>query len=374
MKIAHVTDFYLPRLGGIETQVAELAGRQAQAGHTVHVLTSSPGPDDGVAVRLSGDLRWPHALHPLATRAGIHAIALGAYDVVHAHVGVGSPLAFFGARAAVRAGTPTVVTVHSLWYGVRPVMQAFDAWGRWSRLPIAWTAVSQAAAEPVRRLIPAERPIHVIPNGIDQHYWRHPNRVATPDRHVVLASVMRLSVRKRPMPLLHMFRHARERLGRDAGLRLNLAGDGPLGRRIAGYVRRHGLADVVNVHGRLDRDQVREMLARSSVYVAPANLESFGIAALEARCAGLPVVAQASGGVGEFIGDGREGVLCAGDHEMVDAIVRLVRDEGLREQIAAHNRTSPCPVSWEAVLERTEAVYREAMSNQRPDARGASAT
>ena len=40
MRIAHVTDFYLPRLGGIELHVSDLSDRQRAAGHEVEVLTS----------------------------------------------------------------------------------------------------------------------------------------------------------------------------------------------------------------------------------------------------------------------------------------------------------------------------------------------
>ena len=54
VKIAHVTDFYLPRLGGIEMQVAELTGRERAAGHEVHVITSSPAAKDGPGDGSSG--------------------------------------------------------------------------------------------------------------------------------------------------------------------------------------------------------------------------------------------------------------------------------------------------------------------------------
>ena len=41
MRIVHVTDCYLPRMGGIETQVADLVRHQSAAGHDVHVVTST---------------------------------------------------------------------------------------------------------------------------------------------------------------------------------------------------------------------------------------------------------------------------------------------------------------------------------------------
>ena len=212
MRIAHVTDFYLPRLGGIELHVSDLSDRQRAAGHDVEVLTSSPGPADRSVHRLTDGFRRPHVLHPGGVRAGIRAVREGDYDVVHAHVGVGSPLGFFVARAAARAGIPCVLTVHSLWVGVRPLMTVLDLFGRWGRLPIVWTAVSEAAARPVRAILPRDREVHVIPNGIDQRRWHGP---AAPAAHgqLVVAAVMRLSLRKRPFALLRMVRQAQERLG-----------------------------------------------------------------------------------------------------------------------------------------------------------------
>jgi glycosyltransferase involved in cell wall biosynthesis len=141
-----------------------------------------------------------------------------------------------------------------------------------------------------------------------------------------------------------------------------IVGDGPLRGATERHLRRHGMAGWVELPGRLTRPQIKEMFARADVFVAPATLESFGIAALEARCAGLPVLARSQGGIGEFICDGREGVLVDSDHAMADAIVALATDEGTRARIAAHNRTTMPPVSWPDVLARTEEFYDLAAS------------
>ena len=129
---------------------------------------------------------------------------------------------------------------------------------------------------------------------------------------------------------------------------------------MAAYLRRHAMTDRVNLLGRLDRLDVRGVLGASHVFLAPADLESFGIAALEARCVGLPVVAKANSGVSEFIRHEREGLLCGSDEDMADAVVRLVRDRELRLRIAAHNRTADSPVGWETLLQKTEAAYASA--------------
>ena len=172
---------------------------------------------------------------------------------------------------------------------------------------------------------------------------------------------MRLSLRKRPFALLKMVRQAQEQLGPGTPVQLLVAGDGPLLGRMRSFLRRHAMTGSVTLAGRLDRDGVRQMLGRAHVFVAPADLESFGIAALEARCAGLPVVAKSSGGVREFVRDGVEGLLCDTDEDMVQALVRLASDETLRRRIADHNRTEACPVDWSRVLESTDAAYARAL-------------
>jgi len=174
---------------------------------------------------------------------------------------------------------------------------------------------------------------------------------------------MRLARRKRPLALLRIVHRAQvalDRLGDQTRLRLLVAGDGPGLPAMQSYLRRHEMTDSVTLLGRLDREGVRHVLGASHVFLAPADLESFGIAALEARCAGLPVIAKAQGGVGEFVGHGREGLLCGSDADMTDALVRLVRDRELRLRIAAHNSIADCPVAWATVLRKTQEAYESA--------------
>src|SRR5207244_266114 len=87
-----------------------------------------------------------------------------------------------------------------------------------------------------------------------------------------------------------------------------------------------------------------------------------GIAALEARCAGLPVVAMRRAGPAGFVRHECEGLLADDDAEMAAQIVRLATDERLRHSIARHNRRTLPTETWDEVLLRHEALYREAMS------------
>lgn len=360
MRIAHVSDSYLPRLGGMELQIASLAARQQELGHTVEVVTgSAAGNAAAPAVLTVHRVGAPGPRRVLAPAAAIHAVLAGGFDAVHAHVGVGSPLAFAVAAAAARAGIPTVVTVHSLWTYVHPLFWTVDAVAGITRLPIWWTAVSEAAAAPVRRLLPPHTEVAVLANGVDQRDWRLDPLPRTPGT-VVIAAAMRLTARKRTLPLLRMLRDARAAVPASLRLRAIVLGEGS--RRLAAerYLRRHDMTSWVTLPGAATRAGVARLLRAADIFVAPADLESFGIAALEARCAGVPVLARASTGVAEFVRHGYEGLLSTSDTEMADQLTRLAVDAPLRESIGAHNRHTPCPIGWPSVLAGADAAYEEA--------------
>ena len=115
-------------------------------------------------------------------------------------------------------------------------------------------------------------------------------------------------------------------------------GDGPLRAGFERLARRLDLDDCVRVTGRVTPPEVLDLLARSDVYVAPAVLESFGLAALEARGVGLPVVGLLGTGLADFIEDGVDGLLCAGDTDLADRLVELVRR---RRPASTHLRAQP---------------------------------
>ena len=104
------------------------------------------------------------------------------------------------------------------------------------------------------------------------------------------------------------------------------------------FLDRHDMRGWVELAGRCDRETIHQVHAASDVYLAPATLESFGIAALEARCAAVPVVAMRVGGVGEFVRPGREGMLVGSDSEMADV---TARPADLAGAPAGHARAQP---------------------------------
>lgn len=371
LKVALVSDCYLPNLGGIEVQTHDLAQALQRAGHRVVVITATPGPAelDGVAVRRlalpGGGVSVPKAPVPQALTPGAfdrlaEVLAHERVDVVHVQGGIGSPLAFIGASNAQAAGIPTVVTVHCMWSWATPGFRLVEQRYRWSRWPVVLSAVSDVAAAPMRRIGGPEVDVVVLPNGIDRDQWDVEPLPRRPDVFTV-AAVMRLAWRKRPLQLVRLLRRVSEAIEPERHLRAIIVGDGPLRAVTEQVIRAEGLAGRVELAGRRSREEIRRLFALADAFIAPANLESFGIAALEARCAGVPVVAKAHTGVREFVEHGREGLLGTTDADLARQLVRLAGDEPLRAQMAKHDRETSPPMDWSEVVPRTVAAYHRAI-------------
>ncbi|GLW12374.1 GDP-mannose-dependent alpha-(1-6)-phosphatidylinositol dimannoside mannosyltransferase [Microtetraspora sp. NBRC 13810] len=362
MRILHISDCYLPRLGGIEVQVADLVAMQTRAGHEVEVATATPGEAIAGVHRIVARMPFDLPVHPFGVGHLLRLMAERRPDVVHVHAGAVSPFAWMGARAAARLGLPLVVTVHSMWDPVtRAVYRALREGYGWRSWGLVGTAVSEAAARPIRRIAGRGVPVRVVSNGLDISGWRPSGdpRRAPADEPVHVVAVGRLAPRKQPVRLLRMLRAA----GGRARLRVTIVGDGPARASMERYLGRHGMTGWVSMPGRYDRERIRALLGEADVFVAPAPRESFGLAALEARSAGVPVVARSQSGVADFVRPGKEGLLGRSFGELVAALVRLARDRELRERIALHNRdTEPVSCTWPAVLEGFDACYDLARS------------
>jgi glycosyltransferase involved in cell wall biosynthesis len=370
MRVLHVTDCYLPRLGGIEVHVSNLVGHQRAAGIDARVMTLSAGDpsSDPAWVHRAGRRPGRRASDPtrslLAADAELRqTLAEWRPDCVHVHVSVFSPFATLAARRSSYGGIPTLVTVHSMWNRLGPLPGAAQALMQLRRWPVQWSAVSDAAARPLRDMLGPGTDVAVLPNAVDPEVWRPepPRRdPAGAALAPMLISVMRFTRTKRALPLATMLLRLRQAVPDDTAFRAVVIGDGPQLPAFARFIRRHHMSHWVDLPGRLDQPSVRTRLSDADVFVAPAALESFGIAALEARALGLPVVASAGSGVGEFVQHGREGLMAANDDDMVTAMTRLVTDTRLREAIRDHNRRTPVAHDWPAALGNTRALYARA--------------
>jgi glycosyltransferase involved in cell wall biosynthesis len=364
VRVALICDWYSPRRGGIEAHLSELGSRLVAAGHSVHIITSTPGPggrsDTGVDVHRLFAPRLPFVgvvFQPSAIREIGEVLERERIELVHTHVSIVAPVGIGATAEAQRRRVATVVTFHSfvpatpLWASIVGRLVGASEW------KAVLTAVSSSVAAEVRNIAPAN-PIQVLPNAIDPDYW-------TPGQHtehggVNLVAVMRLRSKKRPMLLLDAAKEIKRSLpGKQFTLRI--AGTGPLERSLKRAVERNQLGDCIDFVGWRDADGLRALLRDSDAFLSPTIRESFGLAALEARAVGVPVVAMRHSAVADFIANEESGLLASSDREFLDASVRIVNDDSLRNQIAQRNRAVRPDLTWDKSLRAHEAVYAQAL-------------
>jgi len=255
-------------------------------------------------------------------------------DLVHAHWLLTAAVARF-------AGRPWVVTLHGSGSAGRfsdvELARRFPRLVRWLLRPARAAICVSATVADALRAAGVERVV-VIPNGV-----RVPGEVAPPAEPPEVLYVGRLSPEKNVDTLVAAV----------GDLNLVVAGDGPLRNLVPGAL------------GAVPHREVERLLERATVLVAPCEREGFGLAAAEAMAFGRPVVAARGGGLLELVADGETGLLVPPRDApaLRAAVERLLADPELRERLGREARVRARErFGWDAVIERTLTVYREALS------------
>jgi len=377
LHIALLAEYYLPRLGGIETFTQDLARALIRRGHHVRVITPTPADasDIGSGVPASEDpecgdfrvVRVPSLAlpavgvpcSPALPRRFRTAIAAAPTDVVHVQASVFSLGALAGGWAGRSLGLPIVTTFHSV-LGKRAWLYRWtDAalgWGSWSTVLAGVSpAVSRGVADAIGR------EIQVLPNGVDVVWWRvQDGDLPEPDpRTLRVVTVHRLFARKRGLALLEIVAAAQKRRSSDRRIEITFVGDGPE----RGILMRRAAELELSARflGSLARTDVRRELLRADVFALATDEDAFVVAAAEARAAGLPVLAFRTGAMPHLVVDGRGGILVESDRELEDAVGRLLDEPELLARLKSESLAVPPPYDWSQVVIKQEDAYRLAI-------------
>jgi glycosyltransferase involved in cell wall biosynthesis len=259
-------------------------------------------------------------------------------DVVHAHVGQ-------YAYAAVRAGYPTVYTIHGVLAREREVYRdtLFD------RLRYGLLAHYEALALPrVDRLVAIspyvrEAYAHVggarwerIDNPVPQAFFDVQRR---PEAGRVLFAGSITEIKD----LLTLLRAIERVRAAYPAVHLRIAGRSTseaYERRVHAFVEGHGLGETVAFLGLLDRQQLLDEYARCAALALSSVQENAPMAVIEAMAAGAPVVATRVGGVPDLVAEGETGYLVAAgdDAALADRLLALLRDGVLAARLGARGQ------------------------------------
>jgi glycosyltransferase involved in cell wall biosynthesis len=258
-------------------------------------------------------------------------------DIVHAQGATDH------AYAALRAGYPTVVTVHgvqsedgkhqgTLWQRARKTLYGLLI----ERYNLAHTryliAIGRYVVDYFRKLLRPDVQVFYIPNAIDEKYFQ---RTAGGDGCTILYAG-RVIRRKRLLDLVRAFAIVAARI---PGARLRVAGEFTSEPGYTAQVRQAiaeaNLGNRVQMLGGLSEEAVLREFASCAALALPSIQETTPMVIAQAMALGKPVIATPVGGVAEMIEEGKTGFLVpVGDvSHLANALLRVLDDPGLRAQM-----------------------------------------
>jgi N-acetyl-alpha-D-glucosaminyl L-malate synthase BshA len=343
-----------PTYGGSGVVATELGIELAARGHEVHFITYSQpfrlnGRETHIHYHEVPVSNYPLFEYPpydlaLATRMA-EVAEFYSLDLLHVHYAIPHSISALLARQMLAARgrhLPFITTLH----GTDITLVGLDR----AYLPITRfgidesdgvTAISAYLADQTRESFGITRPIEVIRNFVNcDVYLRDPAlvaeqrpRYAQPGERI-LVHLSNFRPVKRVQDVIEVF----ARVAAVMPARLLLIGDGPERSAAEFLAMRLGVADRIDFLGK--QENVNELLALSDLMLMPSQMESFGLAALEAMACHVPCIATRVGGVPELIDHGVNGLLCdVGDTDaMAAAAIALLSDRAQLETMAAAAR------------------------------------
>ncbi|MFQ5688654.1 MAG: N-acetyl-alpha-D-glucosaminyl L-malate synthase BshA [Gemmatimonadota bacterium] len=366
-----------PTYGGSGAVATELGIELARRGHEIHFISYAQPFRlthflEGVFFHEVEVNRYPLFEYPpysLALAVSIHEVVRRqGLDLLHAHYAVPHATAAWIAREMLRAeggNVKLVTTLHGTDITLVGQDPSFRSITKFSiEGSDGLTAVSRyLKAETHRAFGCRECDIRVIPNFVDPDLYdreRHEcgNTLLSDESQKILMHISNFRPVKRISDVIRIFARVAERV--DS--RLVLIGDGPDRPLADELVSSLGLEARVLFLGKLE--SVSELLVCADLFLLPSEQESFGLVALEAQVAGVPVVGTKNSGLAEVVEDGTTGALHpVGDVEsMADSAVRFLlhRDVWERASRAARRRAVE-RFSAHRIVPLYEAFYEEVL-------------
>ncbi|OAG26853.1 glycosyltransferase family 4 protein [Thermodesulfatator autotrophicus] len=361
LRIAIVTEYYYPVLGGITEHVHHFARKLLAREHDVTIITPEAGPFGRNIGELADHIIKVGRSVPIYSNDSFARISIGPdlgtqlekillagkFDLVHVH----SPLTpTLPLLAISHSPVPVVGTFHThfeenLWLSLfkerlRPFMEALA-------LRIAVSPICIASME---KFLPGF-PYVVIPNGIDVNSYSPKQRPFSRfmDGHFNILYVGRFDPRNGLDLLIEAFKIlAREK----PNIRLIIIGYGPLEPTYRKMVP-PDLTEKIIFVGKIDEE--RPAYYRSAhVLCFPAKKGSFGITLLEAMASGVPVVTTDIEGFRFVMEDGKHGLMVKaeeGAEGYARAIKFLIENPQKRKEMAENARKRALEFSWDKITE-----------------------
>ena len=394
MKIAHIVRrFTFSEWGGTESVVWHIAKQQKAQGLQPEILCTAAldkvGMEvvDGITIRRFSYL-YPYFPMPEKDRLALDkkggnpfspelmkALQKGKFDIFHIHAG--GRLANYTLRLAKKISVPALMSLHGgscaipqqeMELMLKPLKHKFSYGGivdrlcRMRKTPESQAdvllALSREEVEKLKKRYP-EKQVELFPNGIlhrelpDVGDFRKKHQI--PEEKKLILCISRIDYQKNQKILLKLLK-----MHTDTHLLL-------IGPVTAAWYRdeilrdaeKTGVMDQLSIIPGLPPDDPALLQALKTAYcfILPSRHEPFGIAALEALDAEVPLIASAVGGLKDFLVDGKNALLFE-DNNAASLLEAYNKIELLRNDLIANGTTTAQEYNWQNIAEKLTDLYR----------------
>jgi len=353
MRVLHVIDSL--SVGGAETLLTDLCTHWAGSAIETEVYTlRGGGPLEarllqaGVALHVAGgdSVYSPTHIWRLA-----RFLRRRQFDIIHVHLYPAQLWVCLSERLA-RTGIPIITTEHSTSNRRR------TSWFRWLDRPMyrefaAIAAISDATRNALAAHIGKDVPlIHVVPNGVDgkRFEFSGTRRNKSANENPVVLCIGNLTQVKDQATIIRA-------IAKIDGVRLLLAGDGPLRGKLEALASQLGVSSRVEFLG--VRQDIPQLIANSDLYVQSSIWEGFCLAAVEAMCGRLPCIVSRNSGLQEVVGEAGAYFEPGNDDQLASTIRVLSRNLEEREEMANRGLVQAAKFTLQACGEAYERLYQD---------------
>jgi len=368
-----------PTYGGSGVVATELGIELAHRGHEIHFISYAQpfrlsGREERIRFHEVSVSNYPLFEFPpydLALASRMSEVAeYYELDLLHVHYAIPHSVSALLARQMLaRNGRrlPFVTTLHGTDITLVGADRAYLPITRYSiDESDGVTSISDYLRRKTIETFGTTRPIEVISNFVNcDIYVRNPQasqsvraQYAQPDE-AVLVHLSNFRPVKRIQDVIQIF----ARVAKAMPARLLMVGDGPDRSSAEWLAKSLHIQDRIHFLGKLD--QVNELLPAADLMLMPSEMESFGLAALEAMACEVPTIGTLVGGVPELIEDGVTGLLfpVGNVDSMGDAAISLLQDRlRLNAMAQAGRQQAQQTYCTTRVIPRYEAFYESLLS------------
>ena len=362
-----------PTFGGSGVLATELGKALADKGHLVHFITYQQPVRLGefnanifyheVRVPTYPLFDFPPYETALASTM-VDVIVNNQIDLLHVHYAIPHASAAYMAKKILETQNrkiPVITTLHGTDITLVGRDKTFAPVVAFSiNQSDAITAVSENLSGETNKIFRIEKDIHVIHNFVDvARFSKKPidafRRVIAPNNEKIILHASNFRKIKRVNDVVKIFARIRQ----GAPSKLLFIGDGPERAEAESMCRDLHICDDIRFVGK--QDQIEEIFAIGDLFILTSEYESFGLAALEAMAAGIPVISTNVGGLPEINIQGETGFLSnVGDiDDMASHALELLTNDEKMAIFKANASARASQFDIHRIVPQYEALYNQ---------------